>query len=548
MSEPADDPAGESNAEPATAPDTAVALSGGGHRAMLFTLGALLALADAGVNRRVSSISSVSGGSMGHAGVATRLTYNEKCADEVEDVVRELGRIVARPPLNLGRRLGGWAWGIVGVALLAVTVGPWLVHAHPLGLDSGWLERHLDLTRVIVVVVGTILVGVLARLLVTGGGPWFSWWGTWAHLSLVIALAELTYAGIPRLGVSLGVAIALYLAGSVLFLFVWWLRGRVAARAFAHTLFPSGASTELRDLPTSLNHVFCATDLHAGEHVYFAPNFVSAYRFGLGTPNDLPLHTPVQASAAFPSVFPVIWTSLRRFDMQPFERQKRNPAEFYRPRFLALVDGGVYDNMGDQWAQSQAEFQRAHDSKVTETKPQTLTTDALIVVNASRGRQYGSVCTLHAPIVGWLLALMREESVLYDGTTAQRRHGLIAQFDNAARGGPGLRGTLAQISTNPYKGCDHRVHRGDIWKERLKRADQASAWLKKDGWCTKKWDEVARDNAAIATTLVGFDIERCASLLHHGYVLTAVNAHIFLGHPLPKHVRPLSGFCSLLRS
>ncbi|HZX53112.1 MAG TPA: hypothetical protein VFE86_00450, partial [Ilumatobacteraceae bacterium] len=41
-----------------------VALSGGGHRATVFGLGVLLALVDQGLNNRVVSISSVSGGSI----------------------------------------------------------------------------------------------------------------------------------------------------------------------------------------------------------------------------------------------------------------------------------------------------------------------------------------------------------------------------------------------------------------------------------------------------------------------------------------------------
>ena len=41
----------------------AVAMSGGGHRATLFVLGALMYLVDAGANKYVTSIASVSGGS-----------------------------------------------------------------------------------------------------------------------------------------------------------------------------------------------------------------------------------------------------------------------------------------------------------------------------------------------------------------------------------------------------------------------------------------------------------------------------------------------------
>jgi hypothetical protein len=45
-----------------------VALSGGGHRAALFALGVLWYPADAGKNRSVTSIASVSGGSLTNGG------------------------------------------------------------------------------------------------------------------------------------------------------------------------------------------------------------------------------------------------------------------------------------------------------------------------------------------------------------------------------------------------------------------------------------------------------------------------------------------------
>jgi hypothetical protein len=34
-------------------------------------------------------------------------------------------------------------------------------------------------------------------------------------------------------------------------------------------------------------NIFCATELQAGNHVYFAPSFVYGYRHGIGEPGDL---------------------------------------------------------------------------------------------------------------------------------------------------------------------------------------------------------------------------------------------------------------------
>ena len=53
----------------------AVSLSGGGHRATLFGLGALIYLVDAGANKHVTSISSVSGGSLTNGFVGQSLDF-----------------------------------------------------------------------------------------------------------------------------------------------------------------------------------------------------------------------------------------------------------------------------------------------------------------------------------------------------------------------------------------------------------------------------------------------------------------------------------------
>src|SRR5918993_4243213 len=55
----------------------AVTLSGGGHRATLFVLGALLYLVDAKANAYVTSIASVSGGSLTNGLVGQNLNFRE---------------------------------------------------------------------------------------------------------------------------------------------------------------------------------------------------------------------------------------------------------------------------------------------------------------------------------------------------------------------------------------------------------------------------------------------------------------------------------------
>ncbi len=120
-------------------------------------------------------------------------------------------------------------------------------------------------------------------------------------------------------------------------------RGRVCSRAFRKTLFTrDGKATLLSDIAhPDLDHVICATDLHAGEHVYFSGCFVCSYRFGLGVPADLALAQAVQCSAAYPTGFPARWLRTSRHEF------KEGTAE---SRYMVLLDGGVYDNMAEQWA------------------------------------------------------------------------------------------------------------------------------------------------------------------------------------------------------
>ena|SRR5437868_10576163 len=66
----------------ASAKSLAVSLSGGGHRATLFALGALMYLVDAQANADVTSIASVSGGSITNGFVGQTLNFRKTNGDE----------------------------------------------------------------------------------------------------------------------------------------------------------------------------------------------------------------------------------------------------------------------------------------------------------------------------------------------------------------------------------------------------------------------------------------------------------------------------------
>ena len=433
-----------------------VSLSGGGHRAALFALGALLYLSDAGKNRAVSSIASVSGGSLTNAHLAQTLDFQNAERTEIGAWAARFGKKIAKTG-----------------TLFATPVT--------------WLYLCLVLLLLLAVVVGV----------------WFLPFPVWARVLLF-------FAGLLVLG------------------WVLQLRAAVVGHAFAVTLFsPTGSPTRLEQIHAAVDHVICATDLHAGEHVYFSGGFVCSYRFGFGVPGDLPLHTAVQTSAGFPGGMSARWLPTKRHRF----RQPGDEAAS-RTRHLVLVDGGVYDNMGDQWAQGlAARKQRWHP-----LADQLQDADELIVVNSSAGMTFGSTASLRVPLVGELTTLLRDKSVLYDNGTSVRRESLVARFRLAELQKSGLRGALVHIPQTPYVVADAFAHDPD--PARAGRAQAALTKLGDTAEPRKEWVSIAAANSRVATVLWGIGPAVGARLIRHGYVLAMINTHVILGYPLldvPDH-------------
>jgi len=438
---------------------TAVAISGGGHRACLFGLGSLLYLAEATKSKDVRSIASVSGGSMANAAVAQELDFTTAPANEVAELVARTGDRVARGTLFAAPLT--WLYLMLALPVMVIALaGPWT-------LDLSPLPR---------------LTSVLAGALF---GAWF--------------LA---------------------------------LRGWVASRAFASTLYsPRGRATKLREISPALDHTICATDLHRGENVYFSGRFVCSRAFGLGVPGDLPLHTAVRCSASFPGAFPAarLRTGRHRFE-QPGQEEAATH------RLLALVDGGVYDNMADQWASDL----EARGRQWAALEPDFRSVDELVVVSGSAGLGWRSQRRLSLPLIGEVLTLGRDVSVLYDNGNSVRRRLLVRRFDQADRDGKGLRGGLVHIEQSPFKLPEAYAEADETWPERAARARVALTSLERSGLGRAEWARIAAENSAVKTTLRGLGHEVSARILHHAYVLAMVNLHVLLDYPLleiPGHQR-----------
>jgi hypothetical protein len=435
-----------------------IAISGGGHRASLFGLGALLYLADSGLNADVTSMASVSGGSLTNGFVGAHLDYPSVSGPQFGDAVKPL---VKRCAVQ-----GTVQWAPEAVAMLA---------------------------------------GIVAGLALAVAA-WFLPVPKWLQLLL-------------------------FLAGLLLALELTQARSVIADRIFRRLLFrtPDGRSIRLKDLNASMTHVLCATEVQSKVHAYFSRAFAYSYAYGTSTgAGDLQLSTAVQASACFPGGFPARSLSAAKLGFTARDRGT-----------LWLVDGGVYDNMGEQWAQRFAgRMADDHDlAAVAGTAPENL-----LVVNASAREGWSTAPVLmRVPLLGELLTLLREKGILYQVGTTNRRFGLIRQFDTVrlAQGLPagpqrdtllksaGLNGALTHIATDP------RWTSTVTMSSPSEQAACAEVTAKLAAFADQSWiDEVHQRCPKVPTTLAKVGRTNGAALLWLGYVLTMANLHVFFGAPL----------------
>jgi subtilisin family serine protease/predicted acylesterase/phospholipase RssA len=486
-----------------------IALSGGGHRASLFGLGVLLYLADAERNHDVRSIASVSGGSLTNGYVAQTLRYRAVSAAGFEEAMRPFAVRLAHAGTFMNAEITPRFKTLILATLPLAAVPAWLLPGDraarlsiAVGLVAVWallVLRHLFATRL-----GQAYAVLLAAsLYLAAVGPW-----------LLPIAGPLAFA----------VFVAAIAAWASL---VLGPRGRVCAHAFRTTLFsPESKPTGLAEIPTDIDHVICATDLQSAEQVYFSGSFVYGYRYGVGTPGDLPLYMAVQASAALPGAFPPRWVPTAGFGFR--YPSKDCPKSDHRlekpPRHLVLSDGGDYDNMADQWAQGFENRARCWpDLPKKHHEP-----DELIVVNASAGAEMVPMRRARIPILGEIAALWRVKDVLYDQTTAVRRQGLVGRFDRAELQKAGMRGALVHIAQSPFDVARAFAPRED-WLDRAVRARDV---LMRLGDTHQEWEEVAAKNAAVKTSLSRLGTDVAARLLWHGYVLAMTNLHVILDYPL----------------
>lgn len=438
--------------------DVGITLSGGGNRATVFGLGALLAISDAGLRERVLSIGSVSGGSIANGAVMVGPDFGTADATAIEEHFAKLVRSIA---------------------------------------DRGMLQGGAPATRGYLRAVILSLVTVVAGVIVTLVAMLARWW------------------------IVLGVALAVTVIAAFVLARLFLKRSEVTERAIDTELLGDERTTlaeqHARDL--SVHHVMCTSELQVGTTFYFSNRLVYGWEFGGNAAAvDVPLATAVQASACVPGAFRARAIALSDLGLESSKTDQ-----------IVIVDGGVYDNMADEWEYGFPGRSKSWPS-VRDSQPRGAS--LLVVVNASAGwRQLKSIPKRG---VGFELAgVLRSKDIQYDVSTAHRRRALFSEFERWPSGGR-FGGLFVQIDDNPYRLLRMVKSQPDDFvtadaPDRARWAGEAENFLDAVGISEQAWDDITAASAGVATTLKPLGADVCAGLLEHAYMLTMANLHVLFG-------------------
>lgn len=542
-----------------------VALSGGGHRATAWALGGLLALGDVGHNRAVTVMASVSGGSLANAYFAQHSTaFNRMSAEEVERSIAAFATQLAGNPTS-------WATGMVG--LVVANIG-WIAALA--------LRRERAKRWWFPFVLSAVGVAWGMAFGLRSGGTLWSWWGTWVYAGAVGPAGALVgYVFFSKLRSSLRLSLSVIVAA--LFLLLIGQRHVIAGIALDSAVrqaLQKSSPVETRLYRTSrllsgINgnplHIFCATELHTGVHVYFARDFVYSRGFGVGTPDGLMLRTAVQASANFPGAFPPRIVDARQFRFRFGEQRSR--------RWMLLTDGGVYDNMSTSWftevvvrrtdlLRQGRSVNELHDKIarplmsdewLTSTRHEWAPKERpenkrVFVLNASPAFTWRDLPAAWIPGMGELVSFGDVVLTMYNNILRSRY--ALARYDplkldyKAALPEPLLLDIGSMPSDDPEAWQMHDVYG---WTARpllqyLVSGDPNQRPLTKVPDETKaRWTEIREANSRIGTHLNPLGERSVAELMYHSYMLTLAQLHLFYAAPLIEPRPDLDRFSRIAR-
>src|SRR5262245_2663660 len=334
----------------AAAPDTTtgtaplgLALSGGGVRAALFSLGVVIGLIETECHRRVRCLSSVSGGSILNAALAHEKSLASfSSLTEFEPLASKLAASLASQGIFAfdWRTVFSFVWNLIAKAL--PTVLP--VAA---GLIAVWLQSEVRW-------IGDIVTWIAA---IVSEAPWLIAGSIGVGLLLLViyyrgVLQEARFASV--LGEFAGLGQRLYV------------------RDWGATSGEQGPG---------VMYVLVATDLLSGEPIYFSGKFVHCKQYGWSTPEQINTEEAFYRSDTITMVF-APQNSKKYNNITP---SCDNPVPW--PRLLRLAYVCVYNNLGNYWfeilkKQSQASPPSLCPFGELSVEPSMIETKNVIIVNA----------------------------------------------------------------------------------------------------------------------------------------------------------------------
>lgn len=513
-----------------------LAVSGGGHRAAAWALGALYGLliardgaqtkASLGSERRpvsIDTVASVSGGSITNGFLLHKIddlsgvslvNLRERTRPLVDTVARR--GLIPVKGLNLRKLVLLYVYAAVSAlaAVALLDIGLVWGRGSAVWPDTA-IGYGIGLAILIAIVWGS------AGLRRTRSGVEFN--APWAATLVVVVMAAVAcgahYAIAGRCGRTVVVAstvLAVVLAVSAgLGVRLAARRGAVMRDALDSRHFSKVELAALADRPTL--HVFCATELQSGHHCYLSPRFVHEWNAGEGPPGQLTLATAVCASASLPGGFPPLEVDCAATGLT-LQRRWAVPDGPSDPVIsLSLADGGVYDNMAEEW-EFGLSSRAARSALIADRDP----ADLLVVANAGKRLAWTAFRPV-GPIRRELRGLLRDQSIEYDATTSQRRRALVAAFQSAEESGTGTVGVIAHVPTTPESICRAFADGTD---DRARRARETLALLAAGG---EPWGDIAARNGAVKTTLKAIGEPATVELVLHAATLTAVGCYVIHG-------------------
>jgi len=340
-----------------------VALSGGGVRSSLFSLGVMLYLADTGLSRRVRVVSSVSGGSITNAAIGLAGDFSTVTSADFRVFAGRLAHTLAKQGsffLPTVRRLIFYVVMAFVVLLLAFRTARWVFPSY---VSKGASSPGQVFNLYLAFLVAAIFIALSSR-------------DDLQRRRYRKLLLSVSYGDLP-------------------------IVKQIRRRRLLH----------LHQLPDSrVTHILCATELNSGKPMFFSKDWAHSEAYGWGKCN-VPVSDAVYASAAFPALFPPLRVRSRSLRLSGGSVLGPKPATY------VLTDGGAYNNLATQWHRLATKLVSnvwALDCRFTTPEP----IEFNVVVNASAPAR--ALQLSRKPIVRNFLAFTRTITIIYENTVRPR--------------------------------------------------------------------------------------------------------------------------------